>query len=93
MAYDIAKIISMNNSPNENEQTDLKGDNTIKNPDDWTTGEQPMTGAQRSYLHTLASEAKEDVDDQLTKAEASKKIDDLQEKNRKGIESLSGLGL
>src|SRR6266540_5795959 len=56
------------------------GSNLIKDPDDWTTGEEPMTGAQRSYLHTLAEEAKEEVSDDLTKAEASKKIDELQEK-------------
>jgi len=43
-----------------------------------------MTGAQRSYLHTLAEEAKEDVDDELTKAEASRKIDELQEKTGRG---------
>lgn len=58
--------------------------NTIKDPDTWTTGDQPMTGAQRSYLHTLAEEAKEEVDDDLTKAEASKKIDELQEKTGRG---------
>lgn len=58
--------------------------NTIKDPDDWTTGDEPMTGAQRSYLHTLAGEAKEDVADDLTKAEASKKIDELQEKTGRG---------
>ena len=55
-----------------------QGSNTIKDPDDWTTGEEPMTGAQRSYLHTLAEEAGEEVSDDLTKAEASKKIDELQ---------------
>ena len=38
-----------------------------------------MTGAQRSYLHTLADEAGETVDDDLTKAEASKKIDELRQ--------------
>lgn len=54
--------------------------NTIKDPDTWTTGDQPMTGAQQSYLHTLAEEAHEEVDDDLTKAEASKKIDELQDK-------------
>lgn len=54
--------------------------NTIKDPDDWTTGDEPMTGAQRSYLHTLASEADEQVSDDMTKAEASKKIDELQDK-------------
>ena len=59
--------------------------NALKDPDDWTTGDEPMTGAQRSYLHTLATEAGEEVDDNLTKAEASKKIDELQEKTGRGV--------
>jgi len=59
-------------------------DNTIKDPDDWTTGEEPATGAQESYLHTLASEAHEGVPEDLTKAEASRKIDELQEKTGRG---------
>ncbi len=54
--------------------------NTIKDPDDWTTGDEPMTGAQRSYLKTLADEAGEQADDDLTKAEASKRIEDLRAK-------------
>jgi DUF3072 family protein len=58
--------------------------NTIKDPDDWKTGEEPMTGAQSSYLHTLASEAGEEVDENLSKAEASKRIDELQEKTGRG---------
>lgn len=58
--------------------------NTIKDPDDWKTGEEPMTGAQRSYLSTLASEAGEEAEEDLTKAEASKKIDELQEKTGRG---------
>ena len=58
--------------------------NTIKHPDNWKTGDQPITGAQRSYLNTLADEAGEEVDDDLTKAEASKKIDELQEKTGRG---------
>jgi DUF3072 family protein len=58
--------------------------NTIKDPDEWTTGEEPMTGAQESYLHTLASEAGEKVEQGLTKAEASKRIDELQEKTGRG---------
>lgn len=53
-------------------------DNTVKDPDDWTTGDERMTGAQRSYLNTLAGEAGEEVDTSLTKAEASKKIEELQ---------------
>jgi hypothetical protein len=55
-----------------------EGSNRIKDPDDWTTGEEPMTGAQRSYLHTLAEEAGVEVRDNLTKAEASKQIEELQ---------------
>jgi hypothetical protein len=61
--------------------------NMIKDPDNWVTGDEPMTGAQRSYLHTLAEEAGEQVDDdELTKAEASKKIDELQEKTGRGVD-------
>ncbi len=59
-------------------------DNTVKDPDDWKTGDEPMTGAQRSYLHTLASEAHEDVPDEMTKAEAAKRIEALQEKTGRG---------
>lgn len=63
-----------------NERT-RQGDNTIKDPEDWKTGGEPMTGAQRSYLHTLASEAGEEVpSDDLTKAEAAEQIEKLQEK-------------
>jgi 3-methyladenine DNA glycosylase/8-oxoguanine DNA glycosylase len=58
--------------------------NRLKDPDDWKTGDEPMTGAQQSYLETLASEAREDVDEDLTKAEASKLIDELQEKTGRG---------
>ena len=58
--------------------------NTIKDPDEWTTGDEPMTGAQRSYLKTLSDEAKEPLDETLTKAEASKRIDELQEKTGRG---------
>ena len=55
--------------------------NTIKDPDQWVTGDEPMTGAQASYLETLAQEAGEEVPDDLTKADASKKIDELQDKS------------
>jgi hypothetical protein len=67
-------------------QTDEpKTSNTVKDPDHWKTGDEPMTGAQRSYLNTLASEAGETVDEEdLTKAEASKRIDELQEKTGRG---------
>jgi hypothetical protein len=59
--------------------------NTIKDPDDWKTGDEEMTGAQRSYLQTLADEAGEEVDLNLTKAEASKRIDELQQKTGRGV--------
>lgn len=56
----------------------------VKDPADWTTGDEPMTAAQASYLHTLATEAGEDVPEGLTKAQASEKIDELQAKTGRG---------
>ncbi len=58
--------------------------NTVKDPDEWVTGDEPMTGAQRSYLKTLSDEAGEPFDENLTKAEASKRIDELQQKTGRG---------
>jgi hypothetical protein len=57
-------------------------DNTQKNPDEWVSGDDPMTGAQASYLKTLCEQAgtPELFDDNLTKAEASKLIDEMREK-------------
>lgn len=60
-------------------------DNAIKDPDDWKTGSEPITGAQASYLETLASEAHEEIDTNISKAEASKKIDELQHKTGRGL--------
>ena len=51
---------------------------TIKDPNEWTTGDEPMTGAQASYLKTLSDQASEPFDENLTKAEASRRIDELQ---------------
>jgi hypothetical protein len=48
------------------------------------TGDEPMTGAQRSYLDTLAREAGEQLSPDLTKAEASEHIDRLQSKTGRG---------
>jgi hypothetical protein len=58
--------------------------NMQKDPDDWVTGDEPMTGAQRSYLKTLSEEAKVDFDEQLSKAQASKRIDELQAQTGRG---------
>jgi len=49
-----------------------------KDPEEWVTGDEPMTGPQASYLATLAHDTGREVPDQLTKAEASKLIDELQ---------------
>jgi hypothetical protein len=74
----------MSRRPTKKQPAPPDPSNTIKDPDEWTTGEEPMTGAQQSYLHTLATEAGEKVDDNLTKAEASKRIDELREKTGRG---------
>ncbi len=60
--------------------------NTVKDPDEWTTGDERMTGAQRSYLKTLSDEAGVEFDENLTKAEASKRIEELQQKTGRGLE-------
>jgi hypothetical protein len=52
-----------------------------KDPDDWKTGDEPMTPAQRSYLETLAQDTGEAVSDDLSKAEASKLIDQLRNRS------------
>ena len=51
-----------------------------KDPDEWVTGDEPMTGAQASYLETLSRQTGERVDGDLTKAEASERIDELRDK-------------
>jgi Protein of unknown function (DUF3072) len=61
-----------------NLNTGQAGDPTAeKDPADWVTGDEPATGAQKSYLETLARQSDEEVPDDLTKAEASQKIDEL----------------
>ena len=69
-----------------NKRDDVVDESAIKNPDDWKPGDEPMTAAQRSYLETLATQAGEEADTaDLTKAEASKRIDELRKKT--GLES------
>jgi hypothetical protein len=57
-----------------------------KDPEDWVTGDEPMTGPQRSYLETLSREAGAEVEPGLTKAEASERIDELQEVTGRGVD-------
>jgi hypothetical protein len=56
------------------------GSNVAKDPSTWVTGEERMTGAQASYLKTLSQEAGEDFDQALSKADASRRIEELQAK-------------
>jgi hypothetical protein len=63
---------------------ELTGSNVEKDPEEWVTGEEPMTGAQKSYLKTLSDQAGEDFDDSLSKADASKRIDQLQGQTGRG---------
>lgn len=58
--------------------------NPEKDPDDWTTGDEPMTGPQASYLQTLCQEAGEEFDAGLSKADASRRIDELQQRTGRG---------
>ncbi|MDX1889658.1 DUF3072 domain-containing protein [Mycolicibacterium sp. 050158] len=55
-----------------------------KDTSQWVTGDEPMTGPQRSYLHTLAQEANQQIPDEMTKAEASDLIDQLQQQTGRG---------
>ncbi|HLL66850.1 MAG TPA: DUF3072 domain-containing protein [Micromonosporaceae bacterium] len=64
--------------------TQSNPDAAIKDPDEWVTGDEPMTAAQASYLGTLAREAGEDVPEGLSKRDASQKIDELQERTGRG---------
>jgi len=61
---------------NENDEPGLQRD-----PDEWKTGDEPMTPAQRSYLETLCRDTGETFDETLSKADASKKIDELRERS------------
>lgn len=66
-------------------QADAEHSNMIKPPREWTTGDEPMTGAQRSYLKTLSEEAGEEMNENLTKAQASERIEALQHKTGRGV--------
>ncbi len=61
-----------------------------KDPEDWVTGDEPMTSSQASYLQTLCQEAGEEFDQNLSKADASRRIDELQERTGRGGTADSG---
>ena len=76
-------------SPDPDEQQTIgasspePGSGLDRDPDEWATGEEPMTSAQRSYLDTLAKEAGEELPADLTKAQASEHIDRLQQGSKR----------
>jgi hypothetical protein len=70
----------------KNNQAQAEMTNTVKDPDEWTTGGEEMTGAQASYLKTLSDEAGEEFKENLTKADASKRIEELQQKTGRGLD-------
>jgi DUF3072 family protein len=73
-------------APDKDKQRGVEG-SPEKNPDEWTTGDEPMTGAQASYLETLSRQAGVEFDKNLTKAEASKRIDELKKQTGKGTKA------
>lgn len=78
MTSDPGDTTASDTTPSDTTASDTTASSTIKDPDDWTTGDEPATGAQMSYLGTLAREAGRDVPESLSKADASKLIDELQ---------------
>ncbi|MDY7104481.1 MAG: DUF3072 domain-containing protein [Actinomycetota bacterium] len=66
-------------TPTNDDPREAPHSNVEKDPEEWVTGDEPMTGAQASYLETLSQEAGVELDTSLTKAEASERIDELQE--------------
>jgi hypothetical protein len=74
----------MSTNPKTEANEQATPSNAEKDPHDWTTGNETMTGAQASYLKTLSEEAGEEFDPALSKADASLKIDELQKKTGRG---------
>jgi DUF3072 family protein len=65
----------------KNDTSDTTAPGLQRHPDEWKTGDEPMTAAQRSYLETLCRDTGEELDEGLTKAAASKRIDELQQRS------------
>ncbi|HEX4589583.1 MAG TPA: DUF3072 domain-containing protein [Gemmataceae bacterium] len=72
--------------------TNDRNNTAAKDPAEWVTGDEPMTGPQESYVNTLAHEAGERVDDEMTKAEASEKIEELQARTGRGAPARQSRG-
>lgn len=79
------KPIRPDASQKPDENPPASSSNAEKDPDEWITGAEQMTGAQKSYLKTLSDEAGEEFDENLSKAAASKRIEELQQKTGRGL--------
>jgi len=75
-----------NEHPEHDAINSADNSNAVKDPHNWATGDEPMTGAQKSYLKTLSDQAGEELNEGLTKAQASLRIEELQEKTGRGKE-------
>lgn len=73
-------------NPDEQTKPNILG-SPERDPDQWVTGDEPMTGPQASYLKTLSEEAGIEFDSSLNKAEASKHIEELQQKTGRGLDT------
>jgi hypothetical protein len=78
LTYGYSSFMTENQANPRTSTTSQDTSAPAKNPEDWVTGEEPMTEAQASYLATLAQDTGRDIPDSLTKAQASELIDELQ---------------
>ena len=78
--------MSTSNSERPEDDQPRSDDDATKPAEEWVTGDEPATGPQKSYLETLGRQAKEEVPDGLTKAEASQLIEELQARTGRGQE-------
>ena len=80
-AEDLARVLPVRPMSNRVTQDDADQPALQRHPDEWKTGDEPMTDAQRSYLETLCRETGEEFDETLSKADASKLIDELRQRS------------
>ena len=81
VAEEVARVLRCVRPMRNQTTNDTDGPALKREPDEWKTGNEPMTDAQRSYLETLCRETGEDFDETLSKADASKRIDELRERS------------
>jgi hypothetical protein len=81
VAEDVARGLLSVRLMKNSRTNDTDGPALQRDPDEWKTGDEPMTDAQRSYLETLCRETGEQFDETLSKADASKRIDELRDRS------------